>query len=299
MEPLNYLRQVRADLGEKLIPSLWRHFPMTARDVERLLSIAAQAAKFVLPVGGRVLDDRLRGLSGDEPLRLPYPSVVLEYPAKLDGIGVVEKSGKGCLTASRRVVLAMQDGEEVAVYLLFFSDELGYWTMAPFGARVGRAPAGAQFALGLSANDFTDFAMTIFPVGSIDEVSRQAGVDWREKAFLDLTDECRAVLEFVEALACSNVGHESLGAPRKLNRAAARRGALPFDEYRVLYVRKAGGGEQERVGDGGDRRSPREHLRRGHVRRLPDGRRLWINACVVNAGAGGAVSKTYDLTRLS
>ena len=46
----------------------------------------------------------------------------------------------------------------------------------------------------------------------------------------------------------------------------------------------------------GHHRSPREHLRRGHIRRLADGRRIWVNAAIVGAGKGvGVVSKDYAL----
>lgn len=43
----------------------------------------------------------------------------------------------------------------------------------------------------------------------------------------------------------------------------------------------------------GERNGPREHLRRGHIRRLPDGRKIWVQACVVGSRALGVVRKTY------
>lgn len=43
--------------------------------------------------------------------------------------------------------------------------------------------------------------------------------------------------------------------------------------------------------------SPREHLRRGHIRRLEDGRKFWINAAVVAAGNGGKIHKDYGIRR--
>jgi len=43
----------------------------------------------------------------------------------------------------------------------------------------------------------------------------------------------------------------------------------------------------------GTHRSPREHVRRGHVRRYADGKKIWIQSMVVNPGNGGKVTKDY------
>jgi hypothetical protein len=42
-------------------------------------------------------------------------------------------------------------------------------------------------------------------------------------------------------------------------------------------------------------RSPREHLRRGHIRIYQSGRRIWVNSTLVNAGVGGRISTVRDL----
>lgn len=101
------------------------------------------------------------------------------------------------------------------------------------------------------------------------------------------------VLCLLNALACSNV-HIDRSEAKKTHKAMRKKGALPFDDYHILTVdapgRAAGAGD-----GGGSHRSPREHLRRGHIRRLQDGRKLWVNATVVNPGVGGKVDKDYRL----
>jgi hypothetical protein len=84
---------------------------------------------------------------------------------------------------------------------------------------------------------------------------------------------------------------------RKLNKGAAKRGALPFDEYRVLVVNAPGkeGAAQEHSAGAMTHRSPREHLRRGHIRIYQSGRRIWVNSTLVNAGVGGRISTVRDL----
>ena len=71
-------------------------------------------------------------------------------------------------------------------------------------------------------------------------------------------------------------------------------GALPFDDYHVLTINVGGQGQREGAANG-SHRSPREHLRRGHIRRLQDGRKLWVNATVVNPGVGAKVMKDYRM----
>jgi hypothetical protein len=46
---------------------------------------------------------------------------------------------------------------------------------------------------------------------------------------------------------------------------------------------------------GGSHCSPREHLRRGHIRRIAGNRCVWVNSCVVAAGSRFGVSKDYTM----
>ncbi len=71
--------------------------------------------------------------------------------------------------------------------------------------------------------------------------------------------------------------------------------ALPFDEYHVLTVAipSAKASVNNQAESIGDRHSPREHLRRGHIRRLQDSRKIWVNAAIINAGVGTKIHKNY------
>jgi len=101
------------------------------------------------------------------------------------------------------------------------------------------------------------------------------------------------LLNLLNALQCSNVHIESAGPPRPQRKKAST--SLPFDEYHILTVdvpRSAG----STTGAGGTHASPREHLRRGHIRRLQSGLKVWVNACVVGSGnALGRIEKSYDV----
>lgn len=112
-------------------------------------------------------------------------------------------------------------------------------------------------------------------------------VETQETLAMDDNYTCaRVLLSFLNALACSNV-HTLRVAPAK----PKAKTALPFDAYHLLTVDLAACASG---GLGlGTHRSPREHLRRGHIRRLQSGARIWVNAAVVNAGVGGQITKDY------
>ena len=52
--------------------------------------------------------------------------------------------------------------------------------------------------------------------------------------------------------------------------------------------------ESYRDDGGGTHASPRVHLRRGHIRKIADGRTVWVQACVVGS-KHGMVLKDYKL----
>jgi hypothetical protein len=295
-KPLNYLRQATEELRRIWIPAYQRHHPEDARICDEILTKAAKAPKFVLPKGGRIFDDRLRGLPDE--LHLPYPELVIEYEASenLDGL-VAEMFGSENLTISRkRIVYAKEDNGWIYVHSIVNSrsEEYGtFWQMLPFFELIKRDyELNVETPPGLDASRCTPgMVMEIHATGTI--APNIFGPYWRKNAYADLNDENMAVLELIEALSCINVTHEALPV-RKQNKCAIRRGALPFDEYRVLVIKNKDQGHV-RIESSGSHRSPREHLRRGHIRRLQDGRKVWVNSTVVNAGAAGKITTTYDM----
>lgn len=98
-------------------------------------------------------------------------------------------------------------------------------------------------------------------------------------------------------LGCSNVETADNPAPAALNKKRAKAGKFPVLEYKTLVLKldslRTGG-----QAGGGTHASPRVHLRRGHVRRLESGRRVWVQACVVGS-THGMVLKDYKITTAS
>ena len=294
MIPLNYLRKATEELRRDWIPAIKSAAPADAETCELVLQVAAASPKFILPRGARILDGSLRGLP--EELRLPFPQIVIEYQAA-PGIGTAEKEhgSENCGSFPKRIVLAIEREDVIYVYCLAqTSDERGeFWLMLPYFAGVFRSATARakKFSTIENLPAIEGVATFVRPTGTL--AVTQKGPGWERIAYLDLLDETNAVLNLIEALACVNVTHEAMPT-RKANKSASRRGALPFDEYRVLVV-NGGGRGRAAIDSAGGNRSPREHLRRGHIRRLQDGRRVWVNSTVVNSGVGGKIITSYDI----
>lgn len=264
MEHLNFCRQLVKQIVNLVgIPSL---APELRTRAHQLLDLSAMSQKFILPDGGLLIEDNeLRGLGGDTPLRLPHPFVALEFrPREADGGNPTMKT----------VLFVREhlDTDSICITPAFFQPADGQWdwyddALVPIHFYMERnttkdGKAGLNFC---------------FPGDSDKMVYAQI---------------VSVVLGFLNALACSNV-HVARSDPKRGGKKV--KAALPFDTYHLLTI-DAPGRESDRPGFSCQHRSPREHLRRGHIRRLPDGRKTWVNATVVASGrGGGVVSKDYAI----
>ena len=110
----------------------------------------------------------------------------------------------------------------------------------------------------------------------------------------DIGGEVRIVLELLEALSCKNVEQTIIQkCDAALNTRRINKGKLPLYEERMLTIKvnaKQGTGTRT-----GTHESPRQHLRRGHIRRLETGN-IWVNACVVGSSEKGVIKKIYNVT---
>ena len=95
-------------------------------------------------------------------------------------------------------------------------------------------------------------------------------------------------------LGCSNVDTADNPAPAALNKKRSKAGKFPVLEYKTLIL-KLDAQRTSGQAAGGTHASPRVHLRRGHVRRLESGRRVWVQACVVGS-THGMILKDYKIS---
>jgi len=281
MEHLNYSRQI-AKQGMAMLekPSINPEIRKTLLKVAHLHKVST---KFILPNGGILYKDKeLRALDESMPLRLPYPYLCLEYTCigfdrpKDKPIcvfnGVPEYEQEDSMVAPKRVVYAREHNGYIVVTIAFWYRDCKSWSIMP------------EFAI--PKTDYLNRAET-FSGGLLFKIRFET----LKVPLSDYADEINALFSFLNVLQCSNV-HITRSEPKKAGKNV--KAALPFDTYHVLTIDVPG-----KNGNGaatGGHRSPREHLRRGHIRRLSDCRRIWVNAAVIAAGRGaGVVKKDYAL----
>lgn len=264
MEHLNYCRQIARELGPAIAEKAKSATAIYRGEDQLLMQVSALIAdsqKFMLPYGGHLIDDfELRALDGLE-LRLPFPVVALEFDS-------IDKSNKKL----KSVVFAWDyEDDKIAVRRVFFYDHNGVWAIGE-SCTISRTDYMREIVGGVRQ-------MVITPILG-EGRPKDAEIDGNAPGVL---------LSFLNALSCSNV-RTQISQPKSAGKKI--KAALPFDAYHVLTIDVTAN-----TGDGaatGGHRSPREHLRRGHIRRLIDGRRIWVNATVVSAGRGaGVVTKDY------
>lgn len=223
---------------------------------------AEKAVKFCLPDGGKIINDtELRGLDGDIELHLPFNLIALEYL-------VSEEPEEGEIKSSKRVVIAEEKEDKLDCEAAFWADASNKW-MALHGFSIPKT--------GYLFKEDGKIKLKVYTSAPV---------------VADIQHELESLLDFINALQCSNV---SILKEKGRKPSKSSKDALPFDDYHFLTIARTEVSGASQV-TGGSHRSPREHLRRGHIRRLPTGKKVWVSATVVCAGQGGKVKKDYRLT---
>lgn len=105
---------------------------------------------------------------------------------------------------------------------------------------------------------------------------------------------CR-VLASLSIIACSNVELKDNTKYNKTIRRGKVKNGLPLYTYKTLHI-KTNKPASKSESLGGTHASPRVHLRRGHIRKLPNGNTTWVQSCVVGTKDNGIVEKDYKVS---
>jgi len=283
MKPLNYFRRILKDLNKiknQQLPESVSVF------VSESIRQVAKSVKFHLPITGRILEDlNFRCLDETTPLRLPFPICGFEYERPAGGPLLY---GEHRHTRAAFVASEVTDGVTVLVFV---------WQ------KTGWVPLGlVKFPI---VNYLDRSLMTEEATKGILNYDSKKGVPLRIHSLewkgvpsfpvTDFIDEAGALLCFLNALQCSNV--EITKLPKRTE-GLTNKEASKVDQYHVLSLKLSKSQSDIAGVSGGTHRSPREHLRRGHIRILQSGEKIWINSTVVNAGKNyGKITKSYRVSK--
>lgn len=112
-----------------------------------------------------------------------------------------------------------------------------------------------------------------------------------DSSILEINCDIAAMQNLCTLLSLNNVSTEINHPPEKLNKKRLRSGKLPLQAYKTLVINA--GKNNEKLGGIGAAHGVRSHLRRGHIRRLDEDRRIWVNSCLVTGSVPGFVKKDY------
>lgn len=279
MEETNYCTQAIESIDRYMSSS---DAPLTKDDlyIKMLRSLLLNGQKFRVPDYGKIIDlpdSRSESIARDylQAFRLPYPITILEYQHP------VCKGGHGTMEFDACVVIAVENPLEncimvVGMYRTRVSGRK-HWLPINFGARL--QPDGKAQPFPATSDADAWLARTDLP-------------DRDRWGMTDIENEASAVLLLMAALSCSNIQTKEMPAPDKLNIKRSKSGKQPFFSYRVLMLDEMA--EPKGHALGGSHASPRVHLRRGHIRRLP-GKQVWVNSSVVGCKELGSVGKSYAM----
>lgn len=311
---LNHSVHAQEDLKLLLQAVSPSHIPLSAKAMGDVCQLLKTAVKFELPDNG-IVTDRVKSLEILEPheLRLPFPIVALEYccpkPAMTPDMIAAKKRIALCFDyeanvnsyvaqQAAKLLPAIASVGGLIVVPCYYSEVMGRWCVLTSacillksnvpGVKTLRLEVGGKaIASRLNVTSFP-----CLPELVVEMIRRYGSREAARSATIDIWDEMMAVITMITALSCSNVEIESHAAPAPLNKKRIRNGREPFCDYKKITVITSWR-QSRRNGDNTaiPGRRVRTHLRRGHVRRLSDGRRIWVENCVVNADRGRAESR--------
>jgi len=245
----------------------------------------SHAVHFKLPEDGYVLPD-----SGDsvivftDVLKPPFPTTVIEFVTA----DSVLKPGE--FRSSKRLVMAVDEGDSVVLYPAFIKDDSGKWVPPLVHWRFYY---GKELMLSRSkAKVITDDILAVGEAWDGAVTSRASLDHFVPNELRNLNQELSVYMDFCKALAEYDTEFTDHRPDAELARQRRIRGKRPLYTYKVITI--TGKRRVSEISKGGTHASPVAHLRRGHWRTYKSGRKSWVRAAMIN-GTDGIVVKDYKV----
>lgn len=283
----NYAAQAERALLESLPYYAEMGYRGSHKMVKTVAELIGKAVHFVTPDGGEILNDGLKGLHGMN-IHLPYDIMTIEY--FVDKSQSTKTDERETIYISKRLILAV-DSKVFNQYIDIKADGIfvfsccwldGMWALQPAGAILKRDwQSQNNYILVRALPEFLDEEFAL---------GRTTIDDMR----FDVSSDCGALMELLEALSCRNVSTANHQDAVVGNAKRVKEGKLPFYQTKMLVINSGYSPSGKTGNGGGSHVSPRQHLRRGHIRRIESGN-IWVNSCVVGDSNKGIIKKQYSV----
>lgn len=262
----NYAAQAKR--GLMLFAGLPKEHEVDRGFAKYLSEVIHNSTHFVIPDDGEIFDDELKGLRGQR-IELPYKSITVEFYS----------SGKWSGGSRIKIVVAAIDnGDEIIVFGASTDFDLDIWIPSAYSMRVPK-----DINITGNRGDKLTSSRVVCP-GLFEQVGDDESYNHIRSFELCLE-------ELIEALSCKNISTANHQDASPANTKRIKSGKLPIYETKMLVIDT----NYSSIGQEGgsvSHSSPRQHLRRGHIRRLPKGN-IWVNSCVVGDASKGVINKSY------
>ena len=243
-----------------------------ARATSQITPDLKNAVKFKIPAANQILLPRANPIEAAkqfiDEVNLPFPVIAIEVEA----MTLYESQ------CNDFIVMATQEGDLIRIYTMW--REHGAWN----------TPDSDD---GVNTLSYVQLNRKTFEVDMVGfDLNRVTEERKRELIDFVFVVHIRVILNLVCVLSCSNAQIEDYDLkPSRLKQdRRKKKGKLPLFEFKVLTISSETTGSTS--GKAGSHNSPRVHLRRGHIRKLPT-KNVWVNACVVGDKAKGVIQKDY------
>jgi len=290
MQAKNYAPRVEAQLRDSnLICRVFENINIKNKNknLDVLTKIAngiSKSVNFTMPNNGVILNDEFKGIAGCK-LELPFDDITISYAVdNNDGYGLA-----GNVTSVFWYVCNVtHDDSYIAAFPFLGFKESKNFTITGVSIAIKKdfyiKKDGDGVHLRVTYNKALDDIYDAMVIASQKEA---------EEIKSALLQSSACIFELLEALSCRNVEQTTIQKyDATLNARRINKGKLPLYEERILTIKanaKQGIGTRT-----GTHESPRQHLRRGHIRRLETGN-IWVNACVVGSSEKGVIKKSYNV----
>lgn len=274
--------------------------PECARRYAALAQAIKTAPKFLLPSiqagerRGNLLNWRSDWSGFEDTVVPPYPVFCIEYQvfASRDH----EQSSTLDVAPDRIIVCWVQDTDPprpqtavMRVASVYAHSTYKQWQVCPLVAMVEigrhrqmnylRFADGRMGTTAVLMNEFLpEDGVRVLPPAVRESVPHEIG------------EELLHAYEMLIVMNTNNATLRKEDPPIKLNKKRIAKGKEPFQTYHVLDVPHR---SDKGPAQGGTHASPRFHLRRGHIRRLPTGRTTWVRPSAVGDPSRGSVRADY------